>query len=119
MDSFCSIRLSSFSIVYPTRHPIKKKEFPQELLFSPSSILHLYKLCKFSHIPFLQPAVKAFHRDEIILTNFQYRKSLAFNQLVCLVFADSQHLFNFFYFIASACHNDSSLSLQQVKFVYH
>lgn len=106
-----------YRLSYQTSY--KEKGVPAGTPFLPSYILHLYKLCKFSHIPFPQPAVKAFHRDEIILTNFQYRKSLAFNQLVCLVFADSQHLFNFFYFIASACHNDSSLSLQQVKFVYH
>ena len=38
-----------------------------------------------SPIPFPQPEVKAFHRDEIILTYFSYRKSLAFNKLMYLL----------------------------------
>lgn len=38
-----------------------------------------------SPIPFPQPEVKAFHRDEITLTYFSYRKSLAFNKLMYLL----------------------------------
>ena len=55
------------------------------LLFIPSPILHLYKLCKFSYFLSHSQRSKAFHRDEIILTYFSYRKSLAFNKLIYLL----------------------------------
>lgn len=55
------------------------------LLFIPLPILHLYTSSANSPIPFPQPEVKAFHRDDITLTYFSYRKSLAFNKLMYLL----------------------------------
>lgn len=53
------------------------------LLFIPSPIsIQALQILLF---PFPQPEVKAFHWDEIILTYFSYRKSLAFNKIMYLL----------------------------------
>lgn len=55
------------------------------LLFIPSPIFISLQALQVLPFPFPQPEVKAFHRDDITLTYFSYRKSLAFNKLMYLL----------------------------------
>lgn len=55
------------------------------LLFIPSPIFISLQVLQVLLFPFPQTEVKAFHRDEVILTYFLYRKSLAFKKLMYLL----------------------------------